>query len=153
MAKVDYTDAELDAAERQMKASTAPASEGFVVRRLLQLAEGTGASVKKRLDPLQKRRRADRAHGQGAATAIGDECQNRRAGTKTRGARKVIDAAAAARVVNIESIDTQDDGRGIYAWLRLADGRVALWTFDPRFPQVRRSRSTSSTVPEFDCAE
>ena len=54
MAKVDYTDAELDAAERQMKASTAPASEGFVVRRLLQLAEGTGASVKRRLDPLTK---------------------------------------------------------------------------------------------------
>ena len=46
----------------------------------------------------------------------------------------MIDADAAARVVDIESIDTQDDGRGTYAWLRLADGRGALWTYDPALP-------------------
>ena len=54
MATVDYTDAELDAAEREMNAIPRPATEGFVVRRLRQLAEGTGASVEKRLDPLTK---------------------------------------------------------------------------------------------------
>jgi hypothetical protein len=37
-------------------------------------------------------------------------------------------------VVDIESLDVELGGRVFYAWLRLRDGRGALWEFDLRAP-------------------
>jgi len=42
----------------------------------------------------------------------------------------MIDPVAAAQVIDIESIDTDENGRETFAWLRLADDRGALWHFD-----------------------
>jgi hypothetical protein len=45
-------------------------------------------------------------------------------------------------VETIESIGTAEDGRTIYAWLRLRDGRGALWQFELGKPPGQPQRAT-----------
>lgn len=40
-----------------------------------------------------------------------------------------LETADPRDVVDVDSIDMAEDGRTVYMWLRLADGRAALWDF------------------------
>ena len=48
----------------------------------------------------------------------------------------------AADVADVESIGTEEAGRVLYAWLRLHDGRGALFEWDLRAPLGQQQRLT-----------
>ena len=54
--------------------------------------------------------------------------------------RNGVEVAEWAQVSDVDSIDTSEDGRGVYMWLRLADGRGAHWQFEFGLPPGQDQR-------------